>query len=207
MTKDNLEMFRSVRACTLALVSDLTQAQMDYAPALDKWSVGEVVDHLILGHRLNLSYITELIQMKIAGDQPIRHLSFTDVDVSIGYLPKSMLPALEVPLKVMNMFLPSRARDFLTRYRLVPAQSAEITNPRRGRSAAELRHDLIDSLKEMEVLLESHHHLDYSEMIVEHPLLGNNNISGLLRFLALHEQRHQSQIEGIMTSPGFPGST
>jgi uncharacterized damage-inducible protein DinB len=202
----SLEFHRTTRAQTLEMAQTLSQRQMDYQAEAGKWSVGEVLDHLILGERLNLSYIAEVIGLKEAGQRPVLRLSFTDVDVSVAYLPKSMLPTLEVPLKVMNMFLPSRARDFLTRYRLVPAQSAEITTPRRGRLAGELRGDLISSLKEMEVLLDSHHHLDFSEMIVEHPLLGNNNISDLLRFLALHEQRHQSQIESVLRSPGFPAS-
>lgn len=179
---------------------------MDFEPAPGKWSVGEVLDHLILGQRLNLSYIAEVIGMKKAGQQPVLRLSFTDVDVSIGYIPKSLLPALEAPFTVLNMFLPASARDFMTSHRLVPAQSPRLTTPRRARPVDELRGYLISSLKEMEALLESHAHLDYSEMVIQHPLLGNKNISGLLRFLALHEQRHQSQLENILTTSGFPKS-
>lgn len=195
-----------MRAYTLALVGDLTQAQLDYAPASGKWSVGEVLDHLILGQRLNLSYIAEVIEMKKAGHRPVLRLSFADVDVSIGHLPKRIMPALEVPFDVMNMFLPSRVRDFITRHRLIPAQNPELTAPRRSRPADELRNDLISSLKETEALLESNAHLDYDEMIVQHPLLGTNSVSGLLRFLALHEQRHQSQINDILRSPRFPAA-
>jgi len=202
-----LEFHRAAREQTVKMVQELSQNQMDYRPEPGKWSVGEVLDHLILGQRLNLSYIAQVIGMKEAGQRPVLQLSFTDVDVSIAYLPKAVLPAFEVPFRVMNMFLPSSVRDFLTRYRLVPAQTAEITTPRRGRAVDELRNDLISSLKEMEVLLKSHQHLDYSEMVVEHPLLGNNTVPGLLRFLTLHEQRHRSQIESVLNSPGFPRST
>src|SRR5438874_5917771 len=153
MLKDSLEMFRSVRAQTLAMVQELSQSQMDYEPAPGKWSIGEVLDHLILGQRLNLSYIVEVIGMKKAGQRPVLRLSFADVDVSIGYLPKSMLPALEVPFNVLNMFLPNGVRDFMTRYRLMPAQNADITTPRRARPAAELRNNLITSYTETEALL------------------------------------------------------
>jgi uncharacterized damage-inducible protein DinB len=202
-----LEFHRAAREQTVKMVQELSQNQMDYRPEPGKWSVGEVLDHLILGQRLNLSYLAQVIGMKEAGQRPVLRLSFTDVDVSIAYLPKAVLPALEVPFRVMNMFLPSSVRDFLTRYRLVPAQNAELTTPRRGRATDELRNDLVCSLKEMEVLLESHQHLDYSDMVVEHPLLGNNTVPGLLRFLTLHEQRHRSQIESVLNSPGFPRST
>jgi len=206
MLKDSLEMFRSTRAQTIAMVDGLTQAQIDHVPARGKWSVGEVLDHLILGQRLNVCYIAEVIEMKKAGRQPVRKLSFSDVDVSVGYIPKSLLPVLETPFTILNMFVPAGVRDFMTRNRLVPAQNPNITAPRHGRSAVELRDELISSLKELETLLESHAHLDFSEMVIMHPLLGNNNVPSLVRFLALHEQRHQSQIDDILKSPRFPMS-
>lgn len=200
-----LEFHRTTRAHTLAMVRELSQGQMDYEPAPGRWSVGEVLDHLILGQRLNLCYIAEVIALKVSGQPPILRLSSVDLDVSIGYLPKRMLPALEIPFNLANTFLPVSLRDFMTRYRVIPAQNPEITNPRRARPAEELRNDLISSLKETESLLESHFGRDYGEMVIQHPLLGNNNIPGLLRFLALHEQRHQSQINDILISPRFPG--
>jgi hypothetical protein len=188
------------------MVQELSQRQMDYRPGPGQWSIGEVLDHLILGQRLNLSYIAEVIGMKKAGLQPVITLSFTDVDVSVGYIPKSLLPALEAPFTMLNLLLPSSVRDFMTSHRLVPAQHPGITTPRRARPADELRDDLISSLKEMNTLLESHSDLNYGEMVIQHPLLGNNDVPGLLRFVALHEQRHQSQIKNILASPGFPRS-
>ena len=204
MLTESLEMLRTTRAQTLAMVQELSQSEMDYQPEPGKWSVGEVLDHLILGQRLNLCYIAEVIAMKAAGKPPVLRLSSTDVDVSIGYIPKRLLPALEVPFTVLNLFLPSGVRDFMTRNPLIPAQNPEVTNPRHARLAEELRNDLISSLKETEALLDSHSDLDYGEMVIQHPLLGNNNVPELLRFLALHEQRHQSQIKDILGSSGFP---
>jgi hypothetical protein len=206
MANNCLDLFRSTRGRTMTIVEKLSQPQMDFAPAPDRWSVGEILDHLILGQKLNLSYIAELIGRKKAGRSPVLSLSFSDLDVSVGYIPKSLLPALEAPFTMLNLFLPSRVRDFMTSHRLVPAQHPGITTPRRARPADDLCDDLISSLKEMNTLLESHSHLEYSEMVIQHPLLGSNNIPGLLRFLALHEQRHQSQMNNILTSSGFPRS-
>ena len=39
--------FHDGRAKTLSLVRDLTQAQLDFSPSSRKWSVGEVLDHLV----------------------------------------------------------------------------------------------------------------------------------------------------------------
>jgi hypothetical protein len=205
--RSSLELHRANRAHTLEMVREFSQYQMDFEPAAGKWSVGEVLDHLILGQRLNLSYIAEVIGMKKAGQRPVLRLSVEDVDVSIGFIPKSILPVLEVPLTVFNLFLPDAARDFLTSHRLIPAQNPELTAPRRSRPADDLRNDLMVSLRETEELLESDADLDFSGMLIQHPLLGNKNVPGLLRFLALHEQRHQAQIESIVANPGFPGST
>ena len=127
-----LEFHRMTRGQTLAMMQELSQSQLDYKPASGKWSVGEVLDHLILGQRLNLCYIAEVIAMKAAGKPPVLRLSSTDVDVSIGYIPKRLLPALEVPFTVLNLFLPSSVRDFMTRNPLIPAQNPEVTNPRRA---------------------------------------------------------------------------
>lgn len=204
--RSSLALLRTSRAQTLHMVDGLSQSQMDFRSAPGKWSVGEVLDHLILGERLNLSYIAEVIGMQKAGRRPILNLSFRDVDISIGYIPKAVLPAFEFPFRVMNMMLPGGVRDFVTRCRFIPAQNPNITNPRRGRPANELRHELMSSFRETERLIETHRDLDYSKMKIMHPLLGNNDVAGLLRFVALHEQRHQAQIKEILNSPGFPSS-
>lgn len=202
-----LQSHRATRSQTLAMVGQLSQSQMDYRPASNAWSVGEVLDHLILGQRLNLCFIAEVIEMKKAGLRPTRKLSFADVDVSIGHIPKNLLPALEAPFTILNMFMPAAIRDFLTSHKLVPAQNPSLTTPRPARPADDLRGELVASSKEMDTLLESHAYLNYCEMVIEHPLIGNNNVPGLVRFLALHEQRHQTQMNNIMKSPRFPGRT
>ena len=46
--------------------------------------------------------------------------------------------------------------------------------------------------------------LDYREMRLSHPLLGDNNVLQLLRMMRLHEERHQEQIRDILHSPAFP---
>jgi len=199
-----LRSYRATRDRTLTIVEGLSQEQMDYAPGTDKWSISEIVDHILLGERLNRGYMAEVIEMKKAGRQPVLRLSFKDVNVSVAYIPKSLLPFAELPFTLLNIFLPGSVRDFMTRYRLVPAQSSDATAPRRGRPANDLRHELISSLRETEALLEKSADLNYDEMRIEHPLLGTYNIPGLLRFLALHEQRHQSQINDILTSQRFP---
>jgi hypothetical protein len=77
----------------------------------------------------------------------VLRLNFTDLDVSVAYIPKRMLPRLEVPFRVLNVFLSASVRNV------------------------------------------------------------TNKAPGLLRFLALNEERHQSQIHHILRSSQFPAKS
>jgi len=204
MFQVSLEMFRSTRARTIELADALSQEQLDFTAATGKWSAGEVLDHLLLAEKLNRDQIAELIELKNAGQNPVVRRSFSDLNVSVAYIPKSLLPLFELPFTLVNVFVPARIREYMTRNRLIPAQSPDIATPKKGRVAAELREDLARSFKETENLLNANADLDYSTMSVQHPLMGTNDVPGLLGFMAAHEQRHQTQINNIMSCPQFP---
>src|SRR5262249_12216648 len=97
-----------------------------------------------------------------------------------------------------NLFVPRAARDFILRYAVVTALNADSTTPRKGRLTAELREDLLVSIRATVALLESNSDLDYCNMAVAHPLLGTNSVPQLIRMLALHEQRHHAQLSAIL---------
>jgi hypothetical protein len=40
-------------------------------------------------------------------------------------------------------------------------------------------------------------------MRYQHPIMGSNNVLQMLRIMALHERRHQSQIRDILRSRQF----
>ena len=206
MIGESLEMFRATRAQTLGMAEGLSQAQLDFVPAPGRWSAGEVFDHLLLAERMNREQFVELIELQRSGRRPELRRGFADVNVSVAYLPKSLLPLLEVPFTVLNMFVPSGVREAVMRNRIIPAQNPDAATPRRGRPAAELRRELASSLEETLTLFDANPGLDYGAMFVAHPLLGRNDVNGLLRFLALHEQRHQSQIAEVLSDPRLPRS-
>lgn len=204
MVKAPLEQLQSARSRTLAMMQGLSQAQMDYSPAPDEWSVGEVVDHLILSENFLRRDIAELIALAKAGRKPVLYRSSADFNVTLFFIPKFMLPFLEVPLNFLNMFIPYSVREFLLRSGLIPAQAADITIPRKGRSTAELYEALQLSLQETEALFAANPSLDYDKMMHQHPLFGAQNVLQLLHTLGLHEQGHQDQISNILATPRFP---
>ena len=202
--RESLDELRATRARTLALADGLSQEQSDYAPAPGKWSAGEVLDHVLLAEVTNRGHVAKLIELKRAGRRPELRLTFSDLNVSVAYVPRAVLSLLETPLTLVNMLVPDGLRTYLTRYRLVPFQNPDVAAPRRGRPSLRLRDDLADSLRETEALLQNTPDLDYGEMVVRHPLLGRYDVPGLLRFMSAHEQRHQSQIADLLSDPRFP---
>jgi len=193
-----------MRERTLTMADGLTQTELDYSNAPERWSVGEVVDHMLLGERINREQIARLIEMRRKGRKPELSLTFSDLNIGVAGVPRCVLPLLEAPLTLMNMFVPDSLRNYLTRNSLIPFRNPDPATPRRGRPASELRGDLIASLQETETLFHSNPDIDYSELVLHHPLLGSYNVPGLLQFMSAHEQRHQSQIRDILTEPGFP---
>ena len=183
-----------MRAKTLELVRGASQDELDGRPAPGRWSPGEVLDHLVLSDRVYRGDIERLFDLARAGERPIVRRSFADLDPSILFFPKPLLPLLEPPLAIMNLFLPRSLRDWIARNRLIPAQNPEVSEPRRGRPAEELRRELEESLGATEALFRGAGGLDLSAMEHYHPLLGRRDLAGLLCFIADHEERHQAQI-------------
>jgi len=186
------------------MVQGLSQEQMDYSSAPGTWSIGEVVDHLILSVEVIRGDIAELIELTKAGRQPLLYRSAADFNITTFFIPKCVLPFLEAPFNFLNMFVPDSAREFFVRYRLIPARAADIATPRQGKSVAELLDGLRSSLGEMEALFAANPNLDYDTMIHQHPLLGTQNVPHLLYTMGLHEERHQSQISDLLTDSRFP---
>jgi hypothetical protein len=95
MYQSDLALFRATRNRTLELSDGLTQAQVDFEPGPGQWSVGEVLDHLLRAEALNCREISALIDMTKSGRKPYLKRTFADMNVSMAFIPKSLLPSLE----------------------------------------------------------------------------------------------------------------
>lgn len=199
-----LQLFADTRSRTLALVEGLSQEELDRRPAAGRWSVGEVLDHLFLAEEYYRGEIERLIDLARSGREPVLRRSFSDIDVSIGSIPKPLLSLFEIPIALAGFFVPTAIREAILRNRRIPAQNPSFATPRRGRPAGELRADLVAALAKTRAVLEANPDLDYRRMVIQHPLMGRNDVPGMLRFLALHEQRHQEQIQEALSSPVGP---
>ena len=204
MVQANLEQLRVVRSRTLILIQDLSQAQLDYTLAPGDWSIGEVVDHLILSEQVLRGDIAILIERTKAGQAPYLYRSFAEFNARPAFIPECALPLLEAPLGFVTMFTPAWIQEYVVRNVPFPALAADVAQPRRGRTKAELRAELHSTLRETEALFAANPSLNYSQMRHQHPLFGIQTVPQLLRTLWLHEQAHQDQIARTLASTQFP---
>lgn len=200
----SLDEFARTRQTTGSLVSGLTQAQLDFSPSPSRWSVGELIDHVLIAERLYREDIARLIRMKREGRLPVLKRTFSDIDVAPAFLPKAVMPYLDLPFTMMNLFVPAAAREFLMLYPVLPVQNPQAATPRKGRPAAELRAGLVSSLRETRALFDANPDINYHRLVSQHPMMGSNDVLQMLRFLTLHEQRHQRQMRHVIGDPRFP---
>jgi len=194
----------SVRAATLRLVAPLSQPQFDFSPKRGTWSIGEIVDHILLAEAMYREEIARLIELKRSGQRPYLKHTFNEINVAPLYLPTEVLDVMSMPLSIMNAFVPAFVRDLATEYAVLPTRNPDRTTPRPGRRAAELRAELLSAQSETRALLSANADLDMREMVSEHPLMGASRVPEILAFLARHERRHQRQIAGVRADRRFP---
>jgi hypothetical protein len=200
MYKQNLEVLRSAQAGALRLCSAISQPQSEFAP-LGKWSAEEVLHHLILADDLYSGNFFQLIVLQKSGQRPILRSSFVDLNTSIAYIPKSLLPMLEIPFTVANRFVPNVVRETMMQFRFLHARNPDIITPKKGQPVNQLRDALQSSYDEMAALFSANPKFDYRSMPYQHAIMGSNSVLQMLRIVALHERRHQSQIQETLRLP------
>lgn len=204
MMPRELDPVRRARRDTLEMAAGLDQAQLDFRPAPRKWSVGEVLDHMALAEGIYRREIEELVRRAEAGEEPVLRRGFSDIDVSMFYVPRSMLPLMELPFTVMTRMMPRRIGEYMASARWIPTHNPTPATPRPGRPKDELRRDLEASLAALEGVFEAHPDLDFTKLVHKHPLFGVNTVPQILLFSAGHERRHQAQMRDVMAAQGFP---
>jgi hypothetical protein len=204
MLEEHWKSMTATRRKTLKMAANLSQRQSEFTASPGQWTIGEVLDHLILADRFYCNEIAALIDLARKGESPVLTRSLNEIDVGLALAPRGLLSMLEVPLSVMNLFVPRALRSFMTRNRIFAAQNPSAATPSKARPIAMLRKELASSPDRLRKLFDSNPRLDYSRMIHRHPVMGVNDVAGLLRMAEMHERRHQQQIREVLEDPDFP---
>ncbi len=197
--------FRDTRRETLDLVRDLSQEQMEFSPGSGKWSVGQVLDHLVRSDDVFHGEYDELLRRwkKKCGTVGL-YRSLSDTGISVPLVPELFLPLFDLPTAMAGVLIPRPVRQVVFRNRLVPAKAPRRLAPRKGRQAGELRDDLSGYLAYLEGYFAGNPDVEWQKLRYYNPLCGFTNLPGVLSFLASHEKRHQGQIRDILGAEGFP---
>ena len=160
--------------------------------------MGEILDHLILSDQVYFREIKSLFDLKKAGQPTYLRRRFSDFNPSVFFIPKSALPYLEEPFRLVNLILPRSLRTFFVLSRLVPTDAPDVATPRPGRSGDAIRQELAAGPAELADLFAGAPGADFNEFIHYHPLLGENNLYQILTFLTNHETVHQRQLQDTL---------
>jgi uncharacterized damage-inducible protein DinB len=159
----------------MAAVSNLTEAQVNFRPDENQWTIAEIVEHVSIVNDGFLRLTYKLLKEAESAPRPPK----TDLDLGHTSLDEK-----------------GQQRE--------PLQAPERVHPKGGvsieDSLAKMRVSLA-GFADIQPRLEA---VDLSERVFPHPFLGPINAYQWVVLLGEHEDRHRGQIERVKASPGFP---
>jgi uncharacterized damage-inducible protein DinB len=204
-TPEAFDRFRDARRETLDLVWDLSQEQMDFAASPRKWSVGQVLDHLVRVDEVFREEYDELLRRwRKKGRAVGLFRTLSEAGFSLPLVPDAFLPLFDVPTAMAGVLIPRQLRQAVFSNRAVPAQAPRRIKPRKGRRADDLRRELAAFENYLEGFFADNPDVEWEKLRYYNPLCGFTNLPGVMTFIASHEGRHQGQIREVLESKGFP---
>ena len=163
----------------LAAVGSLDQAQADWRPVPERWSVGEVLHHLVLSNRSFASVVDALVE------RGRRKGLAAQADGRRSW------PRLRTVADV-------KASG--------PVRSPDRVTPAHGLPVEQLRRELDESHRAVEKRIPDLAGLDLAALRFPHPLGFELNVFQWADITGAHERRHLQQIEMVLAAQGSPSA-
>lgn len=197
------------RAGFLRRMDGLSQAELDFKPAPDSWSVGEVAHHVGLTERVFHRYMTELLRSGNPEQGASRTIPFDELPMGPQMIPMSLLRLAPVlmPFAILSSLMPQSLQSALLANPLVKIKTAPAVEPKHGIPQAELLGFLKQARQATLELLEPVKEWDLTRFRWFHPLMGAHDVYGTLDLIASHDHRHAGQIGRVKSNPKFPRSS
>lgn len=173
---DIYAMIERQHAAFVTAVKRLNEAQTQFRPAEDEWTIAEIAEHvgIVNGGFLRLAYKL-LKQAEAAGAPPLTRLN---------------LP---------HVLLDSEGRQNPLRF---PAPA--MVKPQGGQAIADSLAKLAQNWADFQVVRPRLETADCSQPKFPHPAVGELNVYQWLIVLGEHLDRHRGQIERLKAAPTFP---
>ncbi len=203
----SLERLRAERAVFQGKIARLSQAQLDFKSAPHSWSIGQIAHHVGLGEGVWQGYLRGILRDGLRDNGITRRVSLQEVPFSSRVIPDFILksPFVITPLSLFMNFLPRPMQSMLFAVPLFKMNAGPRMQPKSGQSRSHVIAFLENTRKITLDLVAPHADRDLSRFRIIHPLVGDQDVYGVLELLASHEQRHSLQIDSIQKAPGFPG--
>jgi len=162
------------RTGVVHVVRGLTQAQWDFKPAPERWSIAEIVEHLALVEEV---FLERAVPQLCAS--PLRELGSEPqaTDLQILFFPRG---GASTKIPAPQRVVPAG--------RWTPAESLDRFLEKRKRTCSFLEAPGIE----------------LREHVLDHPVFGPLDGYQWVLFLAAHTQRHIKQILGVKIHPDLP---
>lgn len=158
----------------LADIESVSEAQWKFKPGTDRWSVGDVAEHITLSEDLLYSVVQKTLQSP-ADDAKAKTLEGKEKQLLVGVRDRSFKAQAPEVIKPVG--------KFATKKELVDAFMAA-------------RSKTIEYIKTTNDPLKNH--------ITPHPAFGDLTTYQWLVLLAGHADRHVAQLEEVKADSGFP---
>ena len=155
--------------------------QLNWKPNVDRWSVGQCLDHLMTGNKLFFPILDSIV-------------SGTKKTVFMERIP--LLPGVWGKLLIKSLN-PKNTRKMKARPNFQPASSDLPSN---------IVHQFIDQQGEFADWMDKMKDMDLDRIIITSPAMKLMTYSVMdgYRFLVLHEQRHLQQAQRVVAEEKFP---
>jgi hypothetical protein len=161
----------------MAAVGGLSQAQADWRPTPDSWSVAEILHHLILSNRSFALVVGKLVERGQRAGLPARQGG------------RRSWPRLRTVADV-------KASG--------PVKNPDRVTPAQGLPIEQLRSELVEAHRAVEGHIPALAALDLEALHFPHPLGFELNLYQWTDIAGAHERRHLRQLEAVMAADGFP---
>ena len=205
-TRRSIDRLQVARAALLSRIDRLEQAQLDYQPSRQSWSIGQIAHHIGLGERVWQGYLNSAFKKANQKREAALHVSLEDVPFSSRIIPDFVWrnPLVLTPLSLMVKFIPRPVQSMLFAVPLVKMDAGPRMQPKHGLSRTQILQFLEGTRKMTLDMLQPVADWDLTRIRIVHPLVGDQDVHGILELLSSHEQRHSQQIDFIKKKANYP---